>query len=431
VQGYPAEEVESVMRAGNAIWQPRFELYDYVGNLVDSNLQGVTRAKVEWDDTRDIKGSLELDLFADERLRTAFFRYIVKPYVGIGPMPSTGGLAEFPMGRYVWTRPKRIIEGVIPGASESWTITLGDLSHFLDAAGPGPYEPFIINAGGIVAWYVIGALYRAGFTTERDFSGLTQNETLAPNDAWYTHLTTARQNAAGEWRNEGVEKWLNILKDLHQILGWREPEFDNDGVYLGRPDRAWDTDPADVIYDTSDDGVMLEPTTVEPDLSKICNRVSGESDNPDTTAGFGGYTNYFTPSVDLNWYLPGHPLAQVNHGRYIDHDPPMKGSWASDGEAYDAVRVELFKSLAWFEKATLKRSGFLAQHESAPLIGVVIANDPEYGGIIPGGEMFGMVPPQLQVELSTATALFRETARTLDLFTGDGESTLTRLSRTQ
>lgn len=431
VQGYPNEEVEAVMRSGVAVWRPRFELYDTVGNRIEPDLSGVTEASVTYDETREIKGSLELTMLPDERLRHAFFRYLVKPYVGV-QMPD-GGFAEFPQGKYPWTKPKRIIEGVVPGASEHWTITLGDQLHYLDTAGPG-LDPFITDAGVPGTDYIASALWLAGLTSLADFTGITWSDRLLPTSSWYTFVTTAHQAADGTWKNEGAQKWLGIEKELHKAIGYREPEFDNAGAYLARADRAWWAEPADVIYDTSDDGVVLWPSTIDPDLKKIANRAAAYTDTPGTEGGFGNLAGYFTQLADLNDWLPAHPLAQVNSKHYIDLDPPLKGAYSSDIECYAHALMGLFGALAYYEQMTLERVGFLAQHESSPIVGVQIGGDPELGGPVP---LFQGLPESLPLEfqglvdLTRPVALFRETARKLNLFTGDAESTLTRLARLQ
>lgn len=438
IQGYPAEEVEEVMRSGVAICRPRFELYDVLGNRVRPDLGGVTAASVEYDDTREIKGSLELTLRADERLRHAFWQYLVLPYFGIGPMPSDGGFAEIPQGLYPWTRPKRNIEGTT-GEAETWTIVIGDQGHFLDASGPGR-SPFQLTAGFPAYHYVRVALWFAGIATTDDFAGVTVTDLGLPADTWYTNVTTARRNPAdGTWRNEGAAKWLTILQDLHKALGWQEPWFSvlAHGQYQGRPDRDWVNEPADVIYDTADDGVMLLPVTTEPDLKMIANRVTAESDTTGQSSEgstFGYVPNYYVEIADLNDFLPQHPLAQVNTRHYIDADPIVKGAFPDSGSAFAAAVVELFKRLPYYEKMTLQRKGMLAVHDGSPIVGVQVANDRELAGPVP---LFQGLPEALPLEwqglydFTRPIALFRETGRKLDLFSADGESTLTRLARLQ
>lgn len=445
VQGYSQEEVERVMRAGTKIWRPRFELYDAIGNRVQPDLTGVTAATVKYDNGQAIHGSLEIEMLADERLRDAFMQFTVKPYAGVGPMPD-GGIAEFPMGEYVWTKPERTITGTAEsifeppgGRPENWKATLPDKLFYFDVDGPGD-EPFTITAGVAVIWYLADVVENR---LHEDGGGIQPTDVPVPADAWYTYVTTTKwvwnpgnDTTPGQMQPQSgqPETWLNIMNDLHGIAGYADPWYDITGLYRGQPDRAWWSDPADVIYDTADDGVMLLPVETKPDLKQIANRVKGWT-QPDSgqQAVFGEVnTVAFQAIADLNDLLPQHPLAQVNTKRYVTAplNQPTAGSYA---ELYAKCAEDLFNRLASWETMTLKRAGFLAQHDGSGIVGVKIRNDPEFRGGYTFAQL-GFSRDDFELPGQNAVipvTLFRETARSLDLMTGDGESTLTRLARTQ
>lgn len=420
LQGYSQQDVERVMRSGVAMFRPRFELYDRRLNLIEPSLGGVTAAKVTYDETRELKGSLELSLLPDERLRNAPFQYLIKAIFGVGPMPG-GGFAEFPEGVYPWTKPKRNVHGTT-GKAEDWTIVLADQLHRLQTAGVGP-EPLLVAAGSPLVANILNVLDRAGFTNlERDLGAVTWSDLPVPLETWYTWQTTALFDTT--ITSQQPAHLLNIEKELHKGLGYAEPKFDLSGLYQAQPDRIWDLEPADVIYDTGDDGVVLLPTAIEPDLSVIANRVGGWTAATGASGNFGEAAANFSSIIDLNDVLPQHPLAQVNAKQWIDQtlQNPLA---SSDLQMTLLVLWDLWKRLAYYEKMTLKRVGFLAQHDPPGLVGVRIANDPDLGSDVSSFLTFdyqGQARP---------TTLFRETGHTLDLFTGNAESHLTGLSRRQ
>src|SRR5262245_36705892 len=72
-QGISQETAERIMRAGVKVWRPRFELYDVVGHRLLPDLK-VTAATVDYDDNRELKGAMDIELLADERLRDGFLQ---------------------------------------------------------------------------------------------------------------------------------------------------------------------------------------------------------------------------------------------------------------------------------------------------------------------------------------------------------------------
>ena len=138
--------------------------------------------------------------------------------------------------------------------------------------------------------------------------------------------------------------------------------------------------------------------------------------------------NQFQVIVDLNDYMPNHPLAQRQIQRYIDKRVE-KPKGVSYNELWWLIYTELMRSINSFEKLTLRRVGFLAQHDGPGMVGVHITGDQELSlGRWEAG--IGVLQEQSQLFTnSSAVALYRETARKYNLMTGDGEGTLSSLAR--
>src|SRR6266496_2246392 len=157
-QGYSQQEIESVMFSGVAWFGCRVEVYDRVTMNQLPDIPQVTECSVDWDETREVKLGLSLSLLPYEPLRNAPFRYWVKPVFQVGPMPDNGW-AEFAVGVYPWTRPKRRINGL---GQEEWTIELGDVTHLLQLSGPHGESSFWIHRGVRLSHYIMRILGEVG-----------------------------------------------------------------------------------------------------------------------------------------------------------------------------------------------------------------------------------------------------------------------------
>ncbi len=435
---YTQDQVQTVMTSGAGVATARFDLLDFGFNYVGP-LNGVTSASISMDRSRPIPSLLKITMapssvpgvrpekaWDHSFLRDAFGQYYVKVWAQFGPMPD-GGLCEFPMGVYIWQRPARHIEGTAappwPG-SEMWDVDLPDLTWWLNADGPDG-QGFTIWDTTTYSQAIEQTLDASGIGTPRavTFSPLTLPSVMT-FFYWQTFSDIFQAGEGGRNQVTGPpENWLTILTSLHTGTAFSNPWFDLDGVYQARINSILDIGPPTVIYDTATAGVTLLPIDSTPDNSIVANRIYATSQT--------GTDGQLTAEVDLNDWVPTHPVAQANLRHYIS--VPYSVTDAPSYEAlYTAGLVELARRLSQYEKYTLTTVGFLALHEADELVAVRVDNDAElsssvpltFGGIPLPPDAAALIPPTWQYHL------FQELGWTYDLFTGEMQHTLSRYWRT-
>jgi hypothetical protein len=148
---YTVAQLEQALRAGTGSIGCRFDVTGVPGL---SNLTTVTAATVEWNVDRTIKGSLTLTMWPEPALLRQQFKARITPWFQIR-MPDDG-IAEWPLGVYIWTQPKRNIQGTAAKADtpatgystapDTWTVELLDQLSLLNYSGP-PASGYTIPAG--------------------------------------------------------------------------------------------------------------------------------------------------------------------------------------------------------------------------------------------------------------------------------------------
>ncbi len=435
---YAQADVQNAMLAADGRASGRFDLYDNNMNYVGP-LNGVSAATISFDRSRPIPGLLKLtmtptahpdtrpeDAWDHSFLRDKPFQYYVKAWAQFGPMPDSG-LAEFPMGVYCWQRPARHIEGT-PAApwpgSEVWDVDLPDLTYLLNVDGPGDPD-FTLYEGTDIQTCIVLVLRQVGIFEQ---GGVAWTPFTLPTTMtfffWKTFSDIFQTGEAGRNQVEGAaENWLNILTGLHKVTAFSPPWMNLDGTYQAHFDPILDIGPPDVIYDTATTSTVLLPVDSAPDNSIIANRIFAVSDSGDGTQ--------LTAIIDLNDWVPNHPLAQRNTKHYISVPYSVPGVPSYEA-LYVSGLVELARRLSMYEKYTLTTVGFNALHEADELVAVRIDNDPELASTVPlslGGvplppDAAALFPPDWQYHL------FQEVGWTYDFFGGEMQHTISRYWRT-
>jgi len=378
-------QVEAQLRSPSAAVGVRWELLDRDLNSIGDITSAVAgTGSVESNTGQAIIGALDFTLEPVEELRGMAFRAHVKPWWQLR-MPD-GGLVEWPMGVYVWNTPARTVT-----PSEVWTVTLGDRTHLLDVAGPGP-KGFTAFEGDRVTDLIRTILGRAGLSAA---GVVDSDEELAEGKSWQfvTKRTAARrrreyieklweqaegarkrqlarQLAEARRRAPDVEgaatSWLTILTELHDAVGYSAPWFDADGVYQARPARDLADEEPDLVLATDPDGLLVSVET-QVDLTAIANRVHLRAEN--------ARGSQIGAAVDANDVVPGHPLSEAVIGFYIDHadDDPVAGS--REALARRARRT-LLEKLSGYETASTPSIAWPV-HEPGDLIGLRVDDDPD------------------------------------------------------
>lgn len=380
---YTTAQVEAQLRSASAAVGVRWELLDRDLNSIGDITGAVAgTGRIESNTAQAIIGAVDFTLEPVEELRAMAFRAHVKPFWQLR-MPD-GGLVEWPMGVYVWNTPARTVT-----PAELWTVTLGDRTHLLDVAGPGP-KGFTAFEGDRVTDLIRTILGRAGLSA----AGVVDSgEELLEGKSWQfvTKRTAARrrreyieklweqaegarkrqlarQLAEARRRAPDIESstvsWLTILSELHDAAGFSPPWFDADGVYQARPHRDLAADDADLLLATDPDGLLVSVET-QVDLTAIANRVHLRGENA-RNAQIGG-------SADANDVVPGHPLSEGVIGFFIDYadDDPVAGS--PEALARRARRT-LLEKLAGFETASTPSIAW-PTHEPGDLIALRVDDD--------------------------------------------------------
>lgn len=323
---YTADQVRAALYADVGAMRPRFDLVDRDYRVIDR--LDVTAATVDWDGTRTIPRSLTMTMLPRTDLLFSPFLYLVKPYWALQMLAVDGGWAEFPMGAYPFTSPTRQIDenaasgsgtsdlagdGVAPENPETWTITLGDQMHYLDAGGVGP-AGFTVPQGSLVTDGIINLLARNNFA---DTSGIQRSEAVSLFQLMWTLRAGAQTynryfNATGQQQDQ-VTLWSHVAAALHTQLGYQPPGFDLDNDrYVARPavDYSQTLQAPVIVYEAGQDSLLLPGISSTPALDKVANRVTVTGQSP---SGFNDVA-----VADLNTLIPGHPLSQGVLGWYIE-----------------------------------------------------------------------------------------------------------------
>lgn len=334
--------------APSAAFGARFEILE--PNLSKfGDLDGViTTASIDLNVDRTVKGSLDLTMVADSRLATALFRKRIKPWARL-QMPD-GGVAEWPMGVYVWNTPDRVLRGV--GADE-WRMTLGDQGHVLDAGGPGT-DGFTAVAGERVTDAITRAVQTIGFL---DATGITPLPQLVAADVTWGLVDEQGQPMT----------WTRVLTDLHVACGCYSPVFDGNGRYrnLVVPDLA--TAGVGASYEPGAYSILTSAETSN-NLDRIANRVFVVAKNAGAVFGVASLT-----AEDV---IPKHPLARAAIGFYIDRNIDDQVSSTLVDLQLRAYN-ELLQGLSFYQSLSIETL-LNPAHEAFDVIRVAWPNDPEF-----------------------------------------------------
>ena len=372
VGDYTHEQVETVLRSTTFGRSWRFDILTndlaVVGELplVDEHDPladtGVLDVTVEMNVDRAVRGACSLSMFADERLRDMIFQRKIRPWFQV-TMPD-GGVAEWPMGVYIWNQPARTLDGGV--GPEVWDITLGDQLHVLDVGGPGR-EGFGLAAGTNITQGIARVLGLNGFP---DVSGIASSPSTVSADLTWTLAVDT-----GEGTRTQLVSWLEILRRLHDGLGYNGPWFDLEGQFRAEPAEDLVTATPGAVYGSDADGITLVPVAVDQELDRIANRVRVSARNGEFVG---------VAWADANTLAPGHPLAQRQIGFYIDnHYSDTVASNLSDLQA--RANRECRDGLASFQRLAFDSLAWPA-HEAFDILGVLVDGDVEFGSVQRGHE---------------------------------------------
>lgn len=353
---YTEAQIAAQFRSSTARHGRRFEILDNADNFV-SDLTTVQAATVDYDVDTKIVGGLSLTMLPEPTLVGKFLQRRIRPWYRLG-MPD-GGIAEWPMGIYPWTRPKRSLtkKGV-----EVWTIQLGDKLHLLDLAGPG-IDGFRAPAGALVRDVLAYLLLRVGIT---DTSGIVQSTVTIPTDTVWSPW--GRKDTSGQTDPKTL---LDIAAQLHNWMGIYGPYIDWTGRYRATSVPDLSSAKPTVTYATTADSI-LQSFDADDDLSKLANRVIVNATQ--TTIWFAG-----SYAADADVLYPGHPASHAVTGFYIDKvvDDSVAISNADLQRRGDA---ELHQALSWYETPTVATLANPAQ-EPFDVIGLQWDGDTDYGAV--------------------------------------------------
>lgn len=293
--GYSAAALEAQLRAGNAACGCRFDLLDQGGGLLGSlatGQGGVTAATVTRDTTQALNYTLTLSMTADSRLYNVPFLRRIRPWYRLR-MPD-GGIAEWPMGVFMWVKPPRTLDAV---NRERWdNVTLADVQHRLDAGGPG-IGGYAIAAGTVTTAALATVYALAGFT---DTSGIVPSTSITAAPLVFDVMTS-----------QGPTTWRTIADALTASIGYYPTWFDATGVPRAIPQPDLTSATPTMTYATTTNSIIVPPlNTTNDNLDQIANRIIARASN---TGGFTG-----AAVADLNTLIPAHPLAENTIGFYIE-----------------------------------------------------------------------------------------------------------------
>lgn len=349
---YTDAQVVAQLRSGHAAHSSRFDVLDNDLSVIGA-LATVRSATVEHDVDRKIKGSLSLTMLPDESLLGQFLRRRIRPWYRL-QMPD-GGIAEWPMGVYPWTRPQRQRgrEG-----NEEWSATLGDQLHLLDLGGPGT-GGFSVSAGQRVDSGLRALLARVGLT---DGSGIGSIESTFPI------ATTWSLNSGYDTSGSTTPKTLlDIAAQIHNGAGIYGPWFDLAGVYQATPVPDLGSVAPSFTYATSADSILLGLDT-DADLSRFANRVIARTTAP------GWFVHEYV--ADANTLYPGHPAAQASTGIYVD--VVMESSTAATVADLRTMAVSELAQRISFDVTTSIPTTLNPAHQAYEVLGVQWDGDSEF-----------------------------------------------------
>lgn len=403
---YTAAEVEAQLRAPACQYTARFEVLDrhnhHAGDL-DGVVYGAT---VAFESEDAIQGSLDLELLPDDQLADALFTLRLQPWFGV-VMPD-GGTAEYPQGVYVWTDPDREIHTAASG-QDVWKVSLPDLGWVLEMGGPGT-QAFRLDPGDAYTDGIRRALRRAGFD---DVSGVvgSDDELVKRMLSWSRRRNIDfRVMPSGRWNvdtDTTPETWRTIIGDLTDALGYDHLWFDAVGQPRAAPHVDLATADPDVIYRSETDGILLTPIEVTHDLARAANRVFCAA-----RARRGDFNH--VGEADLNDILPDHPLAERNHGTYIDLDIDVPAAQARHGLDRQARRI-LFRRLGVLEEVSTPSLAWPV-HEAYDLVGVQVEEDERFGTLTKFNEVSWDLTMRTEGEgVGTMNHRLRKIAQTTNL----------------
>jgi len=391
-QGYTADEVTAILKAGTGTIGNRFELLDQafrvVGDLnaappgaspAASSPGTVTAASVDYDVDRPLVGALELRMLPDPRLRDAAMQYRIKPYI---QLTNAGRTVEFPMGVYLWDVPER---DIAPGIEE-WTVTLADGLFDLESDGPpvGGFNVWkgelqtdaiarIVQAAGLVDTSGIrasGAAFAGprvwGLTRPRQVFGITYIPGF--EEGWGFYSDGATISVGGDNPNQTrTNTWRDIAASIHNGIGYQVPWCDFDGIYQARPYVDWTKATPAVQFGTASDGITVSPIRSSNDVARRCNYAAAWSEAGDVAI--------FFAEADANVIAPGHPLSQAKIRHYMRRFEP-RSTADSMTTAELLVRKMVLEGLAAYRRVSF--TTLFWPVEPYDVVSVMVAGDTEY-----------------------------------------------------
>lgn len=313
---YTNSQLDTALRAGSASVGCRFDVLDQTLNYL-GQLSYVSSATVDMDPTRLIPGGLRLTMLPDPLLpiaTTTPFTRLIRPWFRMR-MPD-GGVAEWPCGVFVWTKPTETLQGV--NGITTWDVQLGDQTHLLVLGGPGR-EGFSVPTNQALTT-VINTVLQLALPYAPSLAGVTQSSTLSAGPLSWNLLTSQQPQAkpSGGIGDQIVggsgapaTSWASILQVLHGSLGYMPGYFDWLGVYQARPmPPNLFSQPAAVLFYANATGIIESGVTSTPNLSNVANWVMVIANNANSNA----MQSYAIADADI--LLPGHPYSHAKTGEY-------------------------------------------------------------------------------------------------------------------
>lgn len=332
----------------------RFEILDEnlepIGEGDAGHLTTVHAASIDQDGTRLVPGSLKLTMLPDPLLpidTTVPLTRFVRPWWRL--RMEDGGIAEWPQGVYVWTRPGETITG--QGTSR-WDVVLGDLSHLLSITGP-ELDGFLIGTGNNLT-ATISEIYRRALGVDTDLARIVGSDAAA-SSALYWPLVAANAGTSpvpgpGMTLLQGTPatSWQTILQTIHTAIGYQPPRCGWLGEPVARPFPVnLFAVPADHTFTTDQESIIEANITKQPRLDLFANRVVAYANSAGANAIQGNAI------ADANDYLPGHLWSQQSCKRYVT--AVLNNATAGDQRALLASAVaELYVRMASVSEATIE-----------------------------------------------------------------------------
>lgn len=289
VDGYTAAEtLAELTRSGRTVGF-RYELVDAAGEIL-GDLDTVTGGKVENNALAQIKRTAKITLRDEGDVDYASDR--IRPYYRLR-MPD-GGWAEWPLGLFLLSSPKRVVGGVA---------NLREVEAYdqgLILAEDRTVDRYVIDAG---------TAYTTAVTDLLDGAGIP-NRYVTASDAT---LPAARDWPAGTPIRE-------IVNALLSSINYGSLTFDAEGFAVAKPYQAPADRPSEQTYETGSTSVLVPELEIDFDLFDVANRWIATTSDPDRDPIRSTYTNE----------NPSSPTSTVSRGRTIvDHREVDASSQAS------------------------------------------------------------------------------------------------------